>query len=222
MAQITHQIKAEIRTAKGRSRVKHLKEAGLIPATLYGKGIASISIQFPAKELIKTFKEAGELVLVELLLDNQKIPVLFKNPQYHYLNGHLIHLDCFRVNLKEKITAEVPIVLVGESPAVKEGNILVTVSDQINVEALPADLPEKIEVDIGSLTTIGAIITAGDLILDKSKVELKTAADQVIVKIEEPKIEEEPVAPVTPPEEVPATEQKEKTQEEASEKSEEK
>lgn len=210
MTKTTHQISAEVREIKGGSKVKKIRKEGLVPATVYGKGMESISIQFKCNELTRIFGETGESVLVELIVSDKKMPILFKNPQYHFLNGNLMHIDCYKVNLKEKITAEVPIELIGESQAVKDGNILIEVTDQIEVEALPTDLPEKIEVDISGLLAVDDHITAGMLNIDKSKVELKTHEDQIIVKIDAPRVEEVVVAPEAEvaPGEVPATEQK--------------
>lgn len=179
-----------------------------MPATIYGKGFEPVSAQLSDKEMGKVFAEVGEAGLVDLELEGKVIPVLFRNPQYHPLSGNLIHIDCYKVNLKEKITATVPIVMAGESLAVKGGNILVEVSNEIEVEALPTDLPEKIEVDISVLDEVGKTVTVADLKLG-DKVEIKTHKDQVIVKVEEPREEviETPEATVTPGE-VPATEQK--------------
>jgi len=216
MTKTTHQINAQIRSIVG-SKVSQIRKQGLVPATVYGKGMESISVQFNALELEKIFSEAGESVLVELLLDGDKLPILFKNPQYHYINSNLIHIDCYKVNLKEKITAEIPIELIGESPAVKEGNILIEVADTVEVEALPSDLPEKIEIDIATLLAVDDYINAGMLNIDKSKVELVTNEDQIIVKIDAPRAEEEPVAAeeVVAPGDVPATEQKAPGEEES-------
>jgi large subunit ribosomal protein L25 len=124
--------------------------------------------------------------------------------------GNLMHIDCHKVNLKEKIIATVPIELTGESMAVKLGNILVEVTNEVDVEALPADLPEKIVVDISGLEVVGATITVADMVYDKKLMEIKTSVEQVIVKIEEPRAEEVEVAPEAEvaPGEVPATEQK--------------
>ncbi len=101
----------------------------------------------------------------------------------------------------------VPIVLIGESPTVKAGNVLIEVTNEVEVEALPADLPEKIEVDISKLESLESVVTVGELEVDKDKVEIKTGGEQVVVKIEEPK-EEVIEEPVVAPSEVPATEQK--------------
>ena len=160
-------------------------------------------------ELNKLFSHVGESTLIEISLGDSKLPVLFKNPQYHPLSSDLIHIDCHKVNLKEKIIATVPLEFIGESMSIKNGNILMTVIDEIEVEALPADLPEKIIVDLSTLVDIDAQITIADLIVDKSKVEVKNEADQVVVKTDLPKVEEEVVVEAeATPADVEATSQK--------------
>lgn len=201
------QITAALRTVTGR-KVKHLRTSGQIPATIYGRHFDPISIQFLAIELSKIFEHAGESSLVEVHIDDNKYPVIFKNPQFHPITGDLIHIDCYKVNLKEKITTTVPVELIGESPAVKNGNVLMHVLNEIEIEALPADLPEKIEVDVSNLLEIDNKITVADLILDRSKIEIKNSPEQVVALIEAPKVEEEPVVEEVAPEDVPATAQK--------------
>lgn len=206
MTKEKHEIKATVRTILGR-KVKQLRNQGIMPATIYGHDFESISIQFNLIELEKIFNEIGESGLVELIIDEKKIPVLFRNPQYHPVSGQLIHVDCYKVNLKEKISTMIPIEFIGESAAVKNGNTLVTVTDEIEVEALPTDLPENIEVDLAVLEDLESVVTVGDLKLDKSKIEILTNEEQVVVKVEEPRVEEEPVVEVSP-EDVEATAQK--------------
>jgi large subunit ribosomal protein L25 len=207
MAKTNPKLEATVRTVLGR-KVKKLRREGLIPATIYGHKFDSISVQVDGKSFNKLFEHVGESGLVDLVVGENTYPVIFRNPQYHPVWGDLIHIDCYKVNLKEKITASVPIEFVGESLAVKEGKILVPVTEEIEVEALPADLPEKITVDLGALETLESVVTVADLIFDKDLVEIKTALDQVVVKVEEPKVEEEPVVAPTEAVEVPATEQK--------------
>lgn len=202
------QIKAALRTVVGR-KVKHLRSIGQIPSTIYGHQFEPLSVQFTALELDKLFEQVGESGLVEILIGDNKYPVLFKNPQYHPITGDLIHLDCYKVNLKEKITATVPVELVGEAPATKVGNTLMHILNEVEVEALPADLPEKIEVDITGLIEVDSKITVADLNIDRSKIEIKNAPEQVVALIEAPRVEEEPVATEeATPADVPATAQK--------------
>jgi large subunit ribosomal protein L25 len=200
-------VNGEIRELLGR-KVKQLRKNGLVPATVYGHDFKPMSIQMNARDMGKAFEDVGESGLVDLMIDGKKYPILFRNPQYHPIDGAIIHIDCYKVNLREKITTTVPVELVGEAPAVKLGNVLVAVTDQVEVEALPANLPEKIEVDISGLENVDQVITVADLKVDTSKVEIKTAMDQLIVKLEVPKEEEVAEETTVAPGEVPATEQK--------------
>ena len=208
MTKEKHQIKADKRTVLGR-KVKQLRKSGFLPATVYGHKFESLSIQFNTKEIEKLYNEVGESGLVELLVDSEKLPILFRNPQYSPIDGEIVHIDCYKVNLKEKIVATVPIELTGESQAVKDGNVLVEVSNEVEVEALPTDLPENIIVDISGLLAVDDMITVADIKLE-GKVEMVTNGDQVIVKIEEPRAEEEILGPVeeVAPGDVPAMNQK--------------
>ncbi len=212
MTKEKHQVKATTRTVAGR-KVRHLRKEGLLPATVYGKAFESLSVQFNATEIEKLFSEIGESTLVEVILDEkEKLPVLFRNPQYHPIIGDLIHIDCYKVNLKEKISAMVPIEFIGESQAVKDGNTLVTVTDEVEVEALPADLPEKIEVDLSVLDNLETTITVADLKIDTSILTMLTDAEQLIAKVEEPRAEEEPVATETTPADVEVITEKKETE----------
>lgn len=209
MTKTTTSIKAEIRTLTGR-KVKQLRNAGLTPSTIYGHGFEPITLSFLTVELNKLFAHVGESTLVEVKVGDSTFPVLFKNPQYHPVSSDLIHIDCHKVNLKEKIIATVPLEFIGESMSVKNGNVLMTVIDEIEVEALPANLPEKIVVDISVLADLDSQIIVADLNIDKSLIEIKNEPDQVVVKTDLPKVEEEPVAPEAEatPADVEATSQK--------------
>ena len=213
MTKEKHQVKATTRTVAGR-KVKHLRKEGLLPATVYGKAFESLLVQFNAAEVETLFSDIGESTLVEMILDEkEKLPILFRNPQYHPVEGNMIHIDCYKVNLKEKISAMVPIEFVGESKAVKDGNTLVTVTDEVEIEALPADLPESIEVDLSVLDNLEATITVADLKIDTSKLEILTDAEQLIAKVEEPRAEEEPVATEATPADVEVITEKKETEE---------
>lgn len=221
MAKNNVQLKAEVREVKGK-KVKNLRLQGWLPATVYGKGFEAVSVQANQKEFDKVFAEVGESGLVEIKIKDETWPVIFRNPQYHPVSGEMIHIDCYKVNLKEKIKTTVPLLFVGESQSVRAGNILVEVLQEVEVEALPADLPDRIEVDLSGLETLDSTITVADLKIEKDKVEIKNSADQVIVKTEEPKAEEAaPAAAETvAPSEVPATEQKTPEEAESGEKAE--
>jgi large subunit ribosomal protein L25 len=178
-------LKIEKRTIVGR-KVKKLRKEGLLPATIYGKAIASLSVQVSVKEFEKVYKEVGETGLVELSLSSEKTrPVLIKNVQLDPRLSTPLHVDFYQVNLAEKIKANVPVEQVGEPKAVldKVGVLEVPLSE-VEVESLPGDLPEKIEVDVTNLANIDDQITAGDL-KAPSGVTILTDGSQVLFKIGE-------------------------------------
>lgn len=204
------QLKVEKRKLTGR-KVKSLRKEGILVANLYGKEIKSLALQLPQKDFLKIFGDVGETGLVELVVTGEKKPrvVLVHNLQREPVDQNLIHIDFRQVDLKQKITAMVPVEMLGEAPGVAAGGVLVQLLNEIEVEALPADLPEKIIVKIDKLDKIGDAFTVADLIYDKTKVQLKTDdATALVVKIEAPakeEVEVKPAAEVAPAEGVEGT-----------------
>ncbi len=177
-----HSLKADKRTTTGR-KVKILRREGLLPASLYGKGIASLSLQVNLKDFQKLEKEVGETGLVYLKVGEEERPVLISNLQFHPVSGMPIHTDFHQVNLKEAISANVPIILVGDAPAVSEGKgVLIQPMSEVEVEALPTDLPEKIEIDVTTLAEVDAALFVKDLKLD-AKVKLLSDPEAIVAKI---------------------------------------
>lgn len=175
-------LKADKRTVFGR-KIKKLRTGGVLPANIYGKKIKSTAIQVPEKDFLAVFSKAGETGLVEVQLEKEKLPVLVHNIQYHPVTGKPLHADFYQVDLKEKVTAKVPLVLVGEAPAVKDKiGVILQSSSEVEVEALPADLIDKIEVDIGKLAVIGEGIKVSDLKVS-DKIRILTDINREVVKI---------------------------------------
>ena len=185
-------LQAEPRTLLGR-KVKQLRRAGLIPANIYGNKIKSQSIKITLSEFNKVFEEAGETSLVDLTVDGDKKtkPVLITNIQHDPITDKPIHADFHQVDLTQKVTANIPLEITGESPAVKEGGVLLTPLTEIEVEALPTDLPDNIQIDISKLLKTGDSISVSDLKVSP-KVELKADPKTPVVLIQEQKAEEEP------------------------------
>ena len=175
---------ANIRTVIGK-KVKTLRKSGLIPGNVYGKHIKSTSVSLKDDEFSRVFKTAGTTGLVELQLDGEKRSVLIQNIQLHPVTRLPLHVDLYQVDLKEKVKAVVPIEFLGSASAVEQKlGVLLTPVDEIEVEALPADLPDKISVDITKLTLVGHAIKVADLKLPAGVVAL-SAADTEVVKIGE-------------------------------------
>jgi large subunit ribosomal protein L25 len=201
-------IEAVNREMKGR-KVKALRRQGLIPANVFGKTTESAAIQVKAADFIRLFSEVGETTLIDLSIESEKNPrpVLVVNVQHHPVTSVPLHIDFHQVSLKEKVTANIPVEIIGESPAVQDlGGVLLTALSEIEVEALPTDLPEKIEIDISGLTNIGDSIAVKDIKVDTSKVTITTDAEETVVNIQEPAAEEE-TADQEEPKETETTEQ---------------
>ena len=189
------QLKSEVRTVLGK-KIKKLRREGLLPANVYGKGLNSTAIQVKVADFDKVYKETGETGLIDLEFDGKTKPVLVKSLQMNYASSTPLHVDFFQVNLKEKVKAVVPVVLVGEAKAVidKVGLLLQTLSD-VEVEALPDKLPENVEINIEHLAELGEQVTVGDLKVSED-VTILTDAGQTIAKVNELVVEEvEPEAP---------------------------
>lgn len=180
-----YQLKAEKRKITGR-KVKKLRKERILPANIYGKEIKSLSVQLPVKEFLKVYEKAGETGIVELSVgDGESHPVLVHNLQLHPVTNQPLHVDFHRVTLTEKVKTTVPVVTVGEAPAVEQKiGVLLTPLDEIEVEALPADLPEHIEVDISKLAEVDQEIKVSDLKVS-GKVTVLTDPELVVAKIGE-------------------------------------
>ncbi len=188
-------------------KVKALRQEGLLPANIYGKSIKSLSVQADLTVVEKIFNEVGETGLVNLKVKGEKKdrPVLFHNPQFHPVTDSLLHIDFYQVDLTQKVSADVSIETDGQSPAVDQGKgILVQFLNEIEVEALPADLPEKFIIDLSKLESVDDTITIGDL-KASAKVKINAEKDQVVAKITAQQ-EEVVEAPVETGEEATETE----------------
>ena len=175
-------LTAQIRELTGK-KVKKIRREGLIPVTVYGKEIKSQSLAVPVKDFSKVYSLAGETGLVDLKFAEKSLPTLISNVQIHPLGRQIIHAQFHAVNLKEKIKANVPLELTGESPAVSSNiGLLLQTLNEIEVEALPSDLPEKIEVDATNLAEIDQQISVADLKIP-SGVEVLTGKEEVVVKV---------------------------------------
>lgn len=192
-------LKLQKRDITGK-KVQALRGAGVIPVSLYGKKIKNVSASVTLTSFESVFETAGETQIVYINLEGEDIerPVIISDIQLHPVTDKILHVDFRQVDLKEKLEADIPLELIGESPAVKEfGANIIQLINEIRVEALPTDLPEKIEIDISLLKAIGDVIRISDLKIDTSKVEIKVEdLSSVIVSASEQQKEEEVVAPV--------------------------
>jgi len=167
------------------------RRSNKIPAIVYGKHVEPISVAIDKLEFERVFRHAGTSHLIEMTAGDKKFKTLVNDYQKHAVTGQILHVDFTKINMKEKIRAEVPLKFVGESTAVinLEGSLINPI-DSIEIECLPADLPAEIEVDISVLDDFEKNIKISDLAIPAG-VEVLSDLEEVIAFVQEPRSEEE-------------------------------
>ena len=200
-------LEAQKRTVEGK-KTKQLRNKGILPANIFGKGLKSVSVQVSLLDFSKVYKTAGETKIIELKTGEDTHNVLIHNLQTHPVTEAALHVDFQAVSLREKITATVPVEIVGESPAEKEKiGILVQQLSEVDVEALPMDLPERLEADVSGLAEVDAALYVRDLKYDTSKLTIAPEdLEKIVAKIEPPAKEEVSTPPPTAEGEAAVTE----------------
>lgn len=190
-------LSAKIRKTQGK-KVKNLRQKGILPAVLYGPKIKNENLEVSLKEFEKVFQEAGESTLISLETDSKKeYSVLIHDVKYDPLTDKPIHIDFYQPSLTEEIEVKVPIVIEGEAPAVKTlGGTLVKSIAEIEVKALPQNLPKEIRVNVAGLETFEDNITIKDLKLTQG-VKIARDPEEIVVYVAPPeKVEEELEKPI--------------------------
>ena len=197
------ELTAEKRTVLGK-QVKQLRRQGWVPGVMYGHSFDPVSVQFEQSSLRRVLSQVGGSQLVRIKVKGRKQPemALVRDVQRDSIRGTLLHVDFYRVKMTERLTAEVPLMIVGESPVVErqEGVVLHGVS-VVEVECLPGDLVDAIEVDLSDLVELDQVLYVRDLAIPAG-LELLTDPDEVIARVvlvreeeEEEEEEEEMVVP---------------------------
>lgn len=190
-------------------------EPGNIMAVLYGPEIKNMHLQVQKNDFEKVFKEAGE-TLVNLKVGNDFYSVLIYDTQKDPYTGELIHIDFYKPNLKEEVETDVILEIEGEAPAVKNlGGTLITNIKELNIKALPDNLPNKIVINVSNLNTFDDFILVKDIKIPKGVIVLDNPEEIVVQVVEPENVEEELAKPVK--EEMPEiveNKEKEKTEEE--------
>jgi large subunit ribosomal protein L25 len=189
-------LAAEHREITGK-KVATLRRAGRLPAVVYGHGVDSASVSVDLHEFEQLRRHSGPNALVDLSIDGaQPSPVLVSAVQVHPVNRKTLHVDLFLVRMTEELTVDVPLVASGESPAVTlQGGTLLHPIESVRVRALPDHLPQSIEYSVESLTDFDTTIHVRDLTIP-SDVTLLTDGDEIIAKVQAPRVEEVVEVPV--------------------------
>jgi large subunit ribosomal protein L25 len=178
------ELGAQARTVFGK-KTKNLRREGIIPATLYGPKTEAMSLQLAERELSRVLEHAGTNRLIGLMIDDAKKPrmILARDVQRDVITHSLVHVDLYEVVMTEKITADIPITLVGVAPGVtKKEGLLVRGLDSLQVHCLPDQLMDEIEVDISVLEERDQAILVSDLNV-AGDIEILTNPDEVVVQI---------------------------------------
>ena len=188
-------------------KVKRLRKQGLVPAELYGRGLQNTHLAVTDKDFNKVFKQAGENTVVNLIINNEiatppaerggrndeegRVAVLISGVTRHPVNDSVESVDFYQVRLDEKLKTKVPVSFTGESAAVKhQGGILIKAMPEIEVEALPNDIPQSFVVDLSKLAELNQSFYVRDLIVS-DKVKILVDKKGVIVTVKPQMTEEE-------------------------------
>lgn len=177
-------LTAQPRTVIGK-QVNAMRRSGVVPAVLYGSRLDKpVTLQVDEKTLKQVVSKAGHNRLIKLTLDSgEPRLVLTREVQRHSLSGRIVHVDFQEVSMTEKITTEVPLTLVGTSPAVTRGEgLLIHGISTVQIRVLPTDLISTVDVDVTALNSLNQSLNVGDLKVS-DKIEILTPRDEMVAKV---------------------------------------
>jgi large subunit ribosomal protein L25 len=178
----TYELEAQTRTIVGK-KVKRLRREGLVPISVYGKKIDSVNLQVPYRPLQVMLSHAGGTHLIDLKVDGKTTTVVAREVQRDPVRRDILYVDFVAVDKDTRLSAEVPIHFVGESPAVDAFNgVILTGATSITVNSLATQIPEFIEVDLSTLTKIGDSISVADLTLPEGAIS-ESSPEEMIVRV---------------------------------------
>lgn len=188
-------LTAERRQETGTGAARKIRQADKIPAVIYGRGREPEALMVPRIEAEKVVKESGGgSTLIELSVDGKPIRTLIREIQRHPTRKNVTHLDFLEVHAGEKIKLAVPLLLVGSPDGVRNaGGVLEQFLREIEVEVLPRNIPERIELDVTELR-VGRSLHVSDLSIENAEVLVE--ADTTVCTVVPPRVEEEPVVEV--------------------------
>ena len=187
------ELKAVLREEVGKGAVKRLRKEGFIPAVCYGKGKRPLILKFNRQDLFKVLHTAaGENVIINLeLKENSKLKsrtVIIKEIQYHHVNDDILHVDFNQISLTKVLTVKVPVEVKGEPIGVKEGGVLEHLLWEVDIECLPTQIPEKIDVEVSELG-IGDSVHVKELIIPEG-IKVLSDPEDVLLSVKPPMAEE--------------------------------
>ena len=188
------ELKTKIRTTTGNGPARRLRMSGQIPAVVYGPKTEPVLLSVNKSDLELLFKKGGigQVVLNLVIQKNGEtltMPAMIKELQTHPVSRNFIHIDFYEIKMDQKITAKIPVVTTGIAKGVELGGILQIIRRELEVECLPLEVPESIEIDISDLD-IGDSIHVGKISLE-GEIEILEDDNYTVVTMLSPKLEEE-------------------------------
>ncbi|HET7521877.1 MAG TPA: 50S ribosomal protein L25/general stress protein Ctc [Bacillales bacterium] len=183
------ELEAKIRDHEKKSTIRKIRKEGNVPAVVYGNGVKSTAIYFNHSDFIKVIREAGRNGVITLKVEKDDYPVMLHDLQYDNLKDEIVHADFFKVDMSSKVDVEVAVHLVGNAAGEKEGGVVQQSLYELNVRALPAEIPDSIEVNVEELN-IGDSLQVGD-VKANAAYEVLNDPEATIVSVTPP--EQEPV-----------------------------
>lgn len=174
-------------------KVKKLRRDGVLPANLYGRGLESVALQMPLEAARQMLYTHGTNTLINVQVAGEKEPrsVIVRDIKRHPVHGNVLHVDFYQVDLTRTLKAFVPVTLVDDAPAVTaHGGILLQGLDDVQLEALPADMPDHLEISIVSLLEIDDQITVASLVVPDG-VTVLSDPQQMVARVTRPRLVEE-------------------------------
>ncbi|PYV47178.1 MAG: 50S ribosomal protein L25 [Acidobacteria bacterium] len=187
-------LEAQPRTAGTKNDARRVRRGGKVPAVIYGAGKAALSVSVDPRQVTRILhSQTGHNTVFDLTVDGERTKAMIVDWQYEPIKGSLLHIDLKRIAMDQKLRVNVPIELVGESAGVKQqGGILEQIAREVEVECLPGDIPNQIELNVSELV-FGVVLRVSDL-PKSDKIKVLTDPDQPVVHIITIKEEEVPTA----------------------------
>lgn len=184
-------LNAELRTSKGSNAARKLRHHDLVPAQLYQRDEENVSLQVVAKELDKLVAQAGTSTIITLVIDGKEKNVLIRDYQRHPFKNQFLHVDFLGVNMDEALRVFVPVVLLNRDEIYTQPSVLMQSLEEIEIEALPADIPAHVELDVQKMEYNDTFFVRDLDVVNNDKVQVLTGLDEEVVTLLEPQEEVE-------------------------------
>lgn len=187
-----NELKVQNRNVTGTNKAKKLRADKLIPGVIYSRGEETINVSVNAVDFLKTYRDAGTSAVIYLDLEGEETPVLIREVQMDPIkDNEFIHVDFLRLNMKEKIKLNIPVVLLNRDAIKIQPSVLMQLIDEIEVECLPTYIPQTADIDVADIDFDTPKLVSDTDVANMEEVEVLTDLDEVVCTLTLPMEEEE-------------------------------